>query len=241
MQNFLLVISANKSDFSVAFGVLINGELSEIFFFSRGLRQGDPLSPYLFLIVQDVLSLNLTNGIANGKWDGIKIKKNCLPLSHLFFADDSIFFCKMQEKSVAFLIQLLADFGIASGQRVNFSKSGVFLSANATQEDVDWICHRLGVKLIDHNAHYLGLLALFGKSKGQSLSFIFERIVGKLKGWKQNTLSQAGREVLIKAVVQAIPTYAMSCFSLPAYFCRKLNSLVRSFWWGGSNDHSKIC
>ena len=67
------------------------------------------------------------------------------------------------KKIVSFLIQLLEDFGMASGQRVNFSKSGVFLSANASQEDVDWIIHRLGVKLIDHNARYLELPALFGR------------------------------------------------------------------------------
>lgn len=89
-----------------------------------------------------------------------------------------------------------------------------------SQEDADWICQRLGVKVLDSNTRYLGLPAFFARSKGQSLNFLLERIVGKLKGWKQRTLSQAGKKNLIKAVVQAIPAFTMSCFSFPNYFCK---------------------
>ena len=67
-------------------------------------------------------------------------------LSYLFFAEDSIVFCKLQGKSISFFVQTLEDFGRASGQLVNFSKSGVILSANASQEYADWICQRLGFK-----------------------------------------------------------------------------------------------
>lgn len=62
--------------------------------------------------------------------------------------------------------------------------------------------------------------------------FILDRAMGKLKRWKQSSLSQAGREVLIKAVVQAIPAYTMACFSLSLYFYKRLSAYVRTFWWG---------
>ena len=71
-----------------------------------------------------------------------------------------------------------------------------------------------------------------GWNKKKSFSVIKERIWKKLKGWKEKLLSQAGREVLIKAVIQAIPTYTMSCFKLPKSLVQDIESLIRKFWWG---------
>ena len=60
-------------------------------------------------------------------------------------------------------------------------------------------------------------------------------------GWKEKLLSQAGREVLIKSVAQAIPTYTMSCFRLPNRLCQDLESMIRKFWWGHGPNKNKIC
>ena len=68
----------------------------------------------------------------------------------------------------------------------------------------------LGVSEVREYDKYLGLLAVVGRNKKASLNFIKERMWNKLQGWKEKLLSQAGREVLLKAVVQAIPTFAMS-------------------------------
>ena len=68
-----------------------------------------------------------------------------------------------------------------------------------------------------------------------------ERVWKKLKGWKEKTLSQAGREVLIKAVVQAIPTYVMSCYKLPKTLCEDIQALIRNFWWGQRGSEKKLC
>ena len=62
----------------------------------------------------------------------------------------------------------------------------------------------------------------------------------KLKGWKERLLTQAGKEVLIKAMVQAIPAFTLSCFQLPDYFCKELETLTRKFWWGSNGDHQKM-
>ena len=77
--------------------------------------------------------------------------------------------------------------------------------------------------------HYLGLSSLVGREKKRLFSLIKERIWKKLKGWKEKLLSQAGREILIKAVIQAIPTYAMSCFKLPKGLIKEIETLVRKF------------
>ena len=90
----------------------------------------------------------------------------------------------------------------------------------------------LGVPKIKQYEQYLGLPSLAGKNKKASFNFIKERVWRKIQGWKEKLLSQAGREILIKAVVEAIPTYTMSCFKLPVGLCTKIESFIRKFWWG---------
>ena len=87
---------------------------------------------------------------------------------------------------------------------------------------------------------YLGLPAMVGKNKRASLNYIKERVWNKLQGWKEQLLSQARREVLLKVVVQAIPTFAMSCFKLPVGLCHDIEMLIRKFWWGQRGEQRKI-
>ena len=87
---------------------------------------------------------------------------------------------------------------------------------------------------------YLGLPAMVGRKKKASLNSIKDRVWGKLQGWKEKILSQVGKEVLLKAVVQAIPTFAMSCFRLPMGLCPDIEMLIRKFWWGQRGDKRKI-
>ena len=70
------------------------------------------------------------------------------------------------------------------------------------------------------------------RNKRASLNYIKERVWNTLQGWKEQLLSQVGREVLLKVVVQAIPTFAMSCFKLPVGLCHDIEMLIRKFWWG---------
>ena len=81
---------------------------------------------------------------------------------------------------------------------------------------------------------------MVGKNRRASLNYIKERVWGKPQGWKEKLLSQAGREVLLKAVVQAIPTFAMSCFKLPVGLCNDIEAMIRKVWWGQRCDHRKI-
>ena len=84
------------------------------------------------------------------------------------------------------------------------------------------------------------MLALVGQAKKQSFIILKERVWKKLQGWKENLSSQVGREVLIKAVIQAIPTYTMSFFKLPKGLVRELENLIQKFWWGYSGDSRKV-
>ena len=87
---------------------------------------------------------------------------------------------------------------------------------------------------------YLGLPSIIGRSKKLVIAEIKEKICKKLVGWKGKLLSMGGKEILIKVVAQAIPTYTMSYFQLPKSLCEDLEKMMRSFWWGQKHDEQKM-
>ena len=93
---------------------------------------------------------------------------------------------------------------------------------------------------IKHYDKYLGLPSLVGRDKKASFDYIKERVWRKLQRWEEKLLSQARREVLIKVVVQAIPTSTMCCFKLPLELCHEIEGLIRKFWWEQRGDRRKI-
>jgi hypothetical protein len=81
---------------------------------------------------------------------------------------------------------------------------------------------------------------IFGRSKKEVFAFVQDRIWKKIKGWKEKCLSKAGKETLIKAVAQAIPSYIMSCYKIPEGCCANIESMLSNFWWGSSEHKKKI-
>ncbi|XP_057438067.1 uncharacterized protein LOC130730153 [Lotus japonicus] len=128
----------------------------------------------------------------------------------------------------------------ASGQRVNFDKTELSFSQNVPEQLCTQIRNRMEVKVVDSHDKYLGLPTVIGRSKKAVFLKVQERMVKKLKGWKEKFLSRAGKEVLLKSVAQAIPIYLMSCFRLPENVCSSMASLMANFWWGQKNSEKKI-
>ncbi|GJU11276.1 ribonuclease H [Tanacetum coccineum] len=200
---------------------------------SRGIRQGDPMSPYLFIIVANVLSQMINNAMHQSFLTSIKMARNCPVISHIFFADDSLFFLKAKTTECEFLLELINRYCVASGQRINFSKSEMMFSPNTPPVMQKELCDRLGVKVMGRHSRYLGLPSIHGR-KGELFSFILEKVLQKMQGWKQKLLSQVGHEILIKAVIQAIPLYAMQCYMLPkGWFLQKMLVYIKRFFWNG--------
>ena len=224
---------------SVSYSVLLNGQLVGNIKPSRGLRQGDPLSPYLFLIYAMGLQSLLTKAEVEGHIRGVAICRNGPKISHLFFADDSVLFCSAKEAECRKILEILATYERGTGQKINREKTNIFFSSNTPQEVRVRIQQVLGVPSICQFEKYLGLPTLVGRAKKQIFIYIKERVWKKLQGWKEKLLSQAGREVLIKSVIQAIPTYTMSCFKLPKGLVKDLEGLIRKFWWGYGGEHRK--
>ena len=123
---------------------------------------------------------------------------------------------------------------------MNRSKTSLFFSKSVPEEEKHGIKVAIGVPEILHYEKYLGLPSLVGKGKKESFNYIKEKVWRKLQGWEAKLLSQAGREVLLKAVIQAIPTYTMGCFKLPLSLCNEIETLIKKFWWGQRGDRRKI-
>lgn len=123
---------------------------------------------------------------------------------------------------------------------MNLDKSCIFFSNNTPFDCRDELCSELGIVDVDNPGKYLGLPMLWGRSKVEALDFIKEKMLKKIQGWKQNTLTQAGREILIKAVANAIPMYPMSCFKFPRKVCDSFDSMLAKFWWGQKGNEGKI-
>ena len=153
---------------------------------------------------------------------GFSLCKNGPQISHLFFANDSLIFCRAKMGDVQAIQSALAKYEKASGQKINGAKTNLFFGKSVLDSTKTDLKNFLGVPGIKEYEKYLGLLVMVGRKKEEIFIYIKERIWGKLQGWKEKLLSQDGREVLLKAIVQAIPTFAMSCFQLPMSLCHEI-------------------
>lgn len=108
---------------------------------------------------------------------------------------------------------------------------------NNTKEAISRIT---SIPLWDHPGKYLGILAKWGGSKVQGLSWLKDKVLGKLEGWKGNLLNPARKEIMIRAVVQAVPNYIMAILQLPKTLCDSLTVAVAKFWWQSSGKHRGI-
>ncbi|XP_042950057.1 uncharacterized protein LOC122282168 [Carya illinoinensis] len=216
---------------TVQYSILINGSPQKVFNPSRGLRQGDPISPYLFLICTEVLGNILDKAEGKGLITGFPFAKGSLLINHLFFADDSLLFCKANVLECCRLLRLLKLYETASGQRLNLGKTTLFFSSNTLEDIKEAILHSVGLREARSYEKYLGLPSYVGKHKKATFRPILESIRSRMQNWTIKFLSQAGKEVLLKAIVQAIPTYCMSIFKLPKSILNDINRLMQQFWW----------
>ena len=225
---------------TVSYSVLINGEAKGNIVPTRGLRQGDPISPYLFLLCAEGLSAMLRKEEEQGKIRGISISRGAPRISHLFFADDSIVFCRASVEESRRILQVLEDYEAKSGQKLNKDKTSLFFSKNTKREVQEQVKQIFGAQIIQHHESYLGLPLLVGKGKRKAFNCIKDQVGKKIAGRKGKLLSNAGREILIKAVAQATPTYTMSYFKLPDSLYKELNAMMSNFWWGQKDEERKM-
>lgn len=197
----------------------------------RGLRQGDHLSSYLFLICMEGLSSLLQDFERKRLITGIKVARTAPSISHMFFADDTYIFCKANMEYVDHILSVLNIFETASGQKINNGKSSIFSSKNVPDSLKHTLCSKLKYTEASDHSSYLGLPNIIGRNKSAIFGFIKEKLKARILGWEQIFLSKSEKEVLLKTITQALPNYVMSVFLLPANLCQQLERLMCKYWW----------
>uniref|UniRef100_A0A803PF19 Reverse transcriptase domain-containing protein n=1 Tax=Cannabis sativa TaxID=3483 RepID=A0A803PF19_CANSA len=231
----LVLKCVNSAKYNVVHGGRTMGPITP----SRGIRQGDPLSPYIFILCAEGLSTLIKRYEDRGLLHGCKVANGAPKVSHMLFADDSYLYCKATLQEATRVRELLHQFECASGQKVNLGKSSIFYStntANQVRKDINML---LQMPQADDRSMYLGLPSTMGRNKSAVLGFLKDRVRKKLQGWDAKVLSRAGKEVLIKSVAQALPSYAMNVFLLPLEISRDIESTMARFWWKSSSKENK--
>ena len=212
-----------------SFSIKINGKTYGNIIPSRGLRQEDLLSPYLFLLCAEGFTSLLAKAERDGKLNGVAIYRTAPKITNLLFANDSLIFCQANENEVQVVSDNLQLYANASGQCINFEKSSAYFSSNVSVEKKEWIIDKLKVQEVERFDSYLGLPTLIGRKKYDIFSFLKERVWKKIQSWKGKLLSTAGKEVLIKVVAQSIPTYTMGVFQILGKLCDELDAMCARF------------
>lgn len=207
---------------TVSYSFILNGEPREQVVPQRGLRQGDAISPYIFLLCPEALSRLISQAKALESIHGVRICDGAPEISHLFFVDDSFIFFKAEFAECHASKTILVEYEQASGQQINFEKSCISFSRNVPRSQQDALTMNLGVQRVDKHERYHGLPTEISYSKTEAFDFLREKMKKKLEGWRDKTLSVVGKEVLLKAVVQSIPTYVMECFEVPKQLCNEI-------------------
>lgn len=181
-----------------------------------------------------------TKAVDQGVIKGLQVCPGAPKVHHLFFADDSFLFGEASMVECRNFQTLLKIYEQASSQRINLQKSSVAFSKNVAADVQSSLSSILGFTCVKEHERYLGLPIHIGRSKTAVFSYLKERLTKKLVSWRSNVLSSAGKEILIKAVTQAMPQYVMNYYLPPKGLCDDLQQLCAQFFWGDSEDKKKI-
>ncbi|KAL0293105.1 UNVERIFIED_CONTAM: hypothetical protein Sradi_6957100 [Sesamum radiatum] len=220
---------------TASFSISLNGNIHGFFSSTRGLRQGDPLSPYLFVLVMESLHLLIKSKTQTD--DNFQFHWRCkeLGIVNLCFADDLLLFCKADIYSVTVLHGILQEFKGTAGLHANAKKSQILFSKEAVQVQSQ-IQLILGFPQGTFPVCYLGVPLITSKLSLADCAPLILKIEARIAGWNQLKLTYAGRTQLIKSVLSSIHQYWCSVFILPKGVIKTIEAKLRNFLWKGGSE-----
>ena len=223
---------------STFFSILVNGTPSQPFPASRGIRQGDPLSPFLFIIIAEGLGRMLRNMQTTGQIRGLKISDHLAAQTHQQFVDDNMLMGPSSVREARGIKQGLDLFLTASGLDINKEKSQVYFfnTSKVTKRNI--------LRILEFSegslpSKYLGAPMAESTIRQVSWKELLDKMKQKLNLWTYRSLNFPSRLVLVKSVLQAMPLYLFSVLSAPKAVLKQIRNIQRTFLWGGSLNDRK--
>ncbi|KAL7195785.1 hypothetical protein ACSBR1_035923 [Camellia fascicularis] len=204
-----------------------------------GLRQGDPLSPFLFNLVVKGLNILIQWAKCLNLIKGVDLGGSGLTLSHLQFADDTLMFCNPNWDEITNLKRILSCFELISGLKINYQKS-VICGIGINREFTSQVAEFFNCKMKILPINYLGMPLGANPKRVSTWEPIIDKVKKRLASWKKRYLSLGGRITLIKSILSSLPLYYMSIFKIPSKVANLIDKYQRSFLWGDSDDKRKL-
>lgn len=220
------------------YSILLNGAPTTTFNETRGLRQGDPLSTFLFIIAAEGLGRYIKKELRDNNIQGLQLWGTRTTVTHQQFVDDIMIYCKATLREVKRIKKILEIFMEATGMEVNKDKSRTFFF-NIVEPIQKHLTRVLGYQLGKLPTKYLGKMLDSSSTRIRNWHHILEKIKKRMENWTFRALNIAARVVLLKATLQAIPIYSLSVVNSPKGICNKLVEMYRKFLWGGPKQENK--
>ncbi|GJR32563.1 RNA-directed DNA polymerase, eukaryota, reverse transcriptase zinc-binding domain protein [Tanacetum coccineum] len=219
--------------------VLVNGSPTCEFKIYKGLRKGDPLSPFLFILAMEGLHVLTCKAESVGLFKGVSFGHHNMRISHFIYVDDVIFLGEWSSVNAHNLLCMLCCFYLISGLKINVNKCNV-LGVGVSNEEVSNLAKIIGCGAAKFLMKYLGVPVGGNMARCSNWNAIIQKFSSKLSLWKARLLSVGGRLSLIKSVLGSLPTYYMSIYMMPATVQKKLEAMRNKFFIGGDLDEKKI-
>ena len=217
---------------TAAFSVSVNGSLEGFFTSARGIRQGCSLSPYLYVILNNVLS-KMLNKAAEERLFGYHPQCKEVRLTHLCFADDILVFTDGSVGSLRGVLRVMEQFATISGLHINASKSSIFATGDRIQP-VLIEAVSLGLTVGNLPVKYLGMPLTTKALTKLEYEPLIDKVRGRMLSWRNKYLSYAGRLQLIRSVITSIINFWSQAFILPKGCLDTIESMCSAFLWSGS-------
>ena len=173
----------------VQYVILLNGSPTKFFYPSKGLRQGDPISPYLFLLCTNILSIALTQAEKQKQIKGITVGRRGVTFTHLLFANDFIFFFEYDKQSLSRFKEIIMWYCSLSGQCINFAKSKIFCTPNIPPNIQQSLAESLKVNIVLRPSKYLGTEFKLKGRRVMDFQDLVDKMQAKLQRWKARIVS----------------------------------------------------
>lgn len=219
--------------------VLVNGCAGDKFMHAKGLRQGDPISPLLFVIAMDALTAIIIKAHEARVLSNIN---GCSPMQRLsLYADDVVLFIKPIRSDLQFVKEILAIFGVASGLNVNFAKSAAIM-IRGENEDEEHVKSALPWRIDTFPCKYLGLQLSIRQLKRSEWQPIVDAALHILTGWQRGLVTRPGRLILVNQVMRVRATHHLMIAEAPKWALERVDKGCRAFFWAGTEEvHEGKC